>query len=328
VFVGVPADAAAAHATLVHARGVWTLPMLGYGDQTFPLRRDRERVTLAYRLPRGAQQGARDWYLVRLNFRARLGRRSGAGLAYVSALTNGRAAAQIKLEVARVRGRLHTTWSGVGLVDGRVERTTTGRTLDVRFANYLQLAGVRPGRNQLVFQYERYGNARFDRLRIIRDSGIEVSPLSPARLRLTVRLPSATVAVGDTFTVPFRLTNDGDRAAKEVVVTPQFAADALRLVGAPTRRFPLLPRSAEGAFRFKALAPGAYDVVLGVRSSTNRPAAVIRVPIQPAGAKGGIGAGAWLALLALLALLVGVTSVALRRGRRSPRAQSPTETSR
>jgi hypothetical protein len=281
------------------------------GEHRFPLRADVERVSVAYRLPAGAKQGAPDWYLVRLDLRLVLDPTSGNGLAYVSALTNGRAAAQVKLETRRGAAGLETTWSTVGLLDGRVERTTSARTIEVRFRNYLQLAGVKPGRNLLTFQLERYGDVKLRSVRILPDSGIEVSPLSPARVRLEVRLPEGEVAAGDRFTVRYRLTNAGDRAAHDVVVLPTFPESALRVVGAPERRHEVLRsgQQTSGALTFEALAAGRFEVALAVRSSANRPAALIDIPVRASGATASARGGIWvvvpLAALGAASLLTG-----------------------
>ncbi|MGH3033222.1 MAG: hypothetical protein ACRDON_01530 [Gaiellaceae bacterium] len=285
------------------------------GDQRFPLRADVERLSVAYRLPAGAEQGEPDWYLVRLHLRLALDPRSGNGLAYVSALTNGRAAAQVKLETRRGAAGLETTWSTVGLLEGRVERTTSARTIGVRFRNYLQLAGVRPGRNVLTFQLERYGVVQLRSLRILPDSGIEVSPLSPARVRLELTLPEGEVAAGDRFTVRYRLTNAGDRAAQDVVVLPSFPEGVLRVVGARERRYEALRGGdrAAGAFTFEALTAGRFQVALAVRSSANRPAALVEVSVQTPTTVSGRGTS-W--LVAPAATLTAAALLAARRLRR------------
>lgn len=304
VLAGLAAPAAQASAVLLA------------GDQRFPLQADVERLSTAYRLPAGAKQGEPRWYLVRLHLRLALDPGSGNGLAYVSALTNGRAAAQVKLETRRGAAGLQTTWSTVGLLNGRVERTTSARTIEVRFRNYLQLAGVKPGRNVLMFQLERYGAVKLRSVRILPDSGIEVSPLSPARVRLEVTLHEREIAARDRFAVRYRLTNAGERTARDVVVRPTFSKSALRVVGPRERRHEALRGGdrATGTLTFEALTAGRFQVALDVRSSANHPAALIEVRVQaPAAAVSGRG-GAW--VVALAAAVGAAALLAARRVRR------------
>jgi hypothetical protein len=230
----------------------------------------------------------------------------------VSGLTNGRAAAQIKFQVpSPASGDRRIVWSSVDLIRGRIERASSSRTVEVRFRNYLQLAGVRPGTNTFTVELERFGDVEVERLRIFDDSGVELTRLAPARLALEPALPAARVRAGDEFEVGFKLRNRGGRPARNVVVAVQFPSRALAPVGPAKRRAARVRRELVGAFRFRALRPGRYRLALGVRSSANRPLAVIDVPISDSRARPGrwrpvpIVAGALIAALGLLLLLAG-----------------------
>jgi hypothetical protein len=65
---------------------------------SFRLDRALERRSAPFILPARARQGPRVWYLIKLHFRISFSPRTGEGFAYVSGLTNGRSAAQIKFD--------------------------------------------------------------------------------------------------------------------------------------------------------------------------------------------------------------------------------------
>jgi hypothetical protein len=277
-----PVDAPARDTPVtVDADGRWTLARLGSGQLDVPVDRGPAAVTVRYRLPRGASQGPRTWYLIRLHFEITFAADSGPGIAYVSGLTNGRAAAQIKYRVTkRPNAAPEIRWSSVDLIRGRIERTAASRTVEVRFRNYLQLGGVRPGNNTLTVELERLRNVEVKRLRIFADSGIEVTRLAPAKLVLKPVLPVREVNAGEEFRVGFTLDNDGGRPARDVIVGVDFPRRVLTLLGPVDQRVARVRRRLTGSFRFRALRPGRYRLALAVRSSANRPLAVIDVPVS------------------------------------------------
>jgi hypothetical protein len=277
--------------------GLWTLSRLGAGG--LELDAPGEVEATRFRLPADAAQGHGRWYVIRLRFALTLAADSRPGLVYVSAATNGRTAAQVK---ARARqGEIE--WSSVGLIDGRVEGRARGRRIDVDFRNYLQIAGVRPGVNVLTVTLERVGPIRVERLHVFADSGIERTQVAPAEIELRLGLPRGEVRVGDEFELGYRLRNAGDRPAHDVVIAVDFPRGGLALLGASQARFPQLVRTAAGSFRFRALTEGRFRVALAARSSANRPAALVEVPVSGAES----GRFGYLALLAGAALLaVGV----------------------
>jgi hypothetical protein len=99
-------------------------------------------------------------------------------------------------------------------------------------------------------------------------------------------------------------------------VLPSFPEDVFRVVGARERRHEALRGGgrAAGAFTFEALTAGRFQVALAVRSSANRPAALIEVPVQvPAAAVSGRSTS-W--VVAPAAALGAATLLAARRLRR------------
>ena len=319
--LAVPAGAAPARPVTIDAPGVWTLERLGYDDGVVRgLRTHAERTSVLYRLPPHASQGPQSWYLIRLHFRLEFAPRTPAGIAYVSASTNGRAAAQIKFTVDRAPGRRQIRWSAVGIVHGSERGVTRKRAVELRYANYLQFGGVAPGENVLTFQLERLGPVQVERFRVFDDSGIELSPLSPASIELRPVLVPRAVRVGDEIEVGFRLRNNGERLATRLAVGVAADPRFLTLRGAPFRRLRPLAAgaSAEGSFRFVARRAGRTFVDFGARGSSNRPGARVAVRVEPratlarrVASYGRVTAG--VALFALSAALLAVARRSLPR---------------
>lgn len=332
----VAADAAPARAAwrrppvTIDAFGHWTLARLGLPALNLPTATARARVSVTYRLPAMAKQGPANWYLMNLHFRLTLARRSRSGLVYLYGDTDGRESAQIKFGTYRDRaGVLRTVWSSGDYIRGDLVRRTRSRTIEGRFENYLQFKGVRPGRNVLTISLERYGRVRVESLHIFRDSGITYSPIAPAKLRLHLALPQKKVHAGETFTIPFRISNHGDRAAHQVVLNEKFPPGALSRIDDTRTRFPTLKAPVSGKLRFRALHAGTFRLAIFVQSSANDPGSAIEVPVAPAPAS-ATGGWDWVGRATGAALLVvglALFAVARRRKRiassNSPLAGAP-----
>jgi hypothetical protein len=291
----IPAGASKSAAPqLIDTYGVWTLKRLGYGDRVLtprPPELDRSRRyrfgRVAYRLPRSARQGPQDWFRLHLRFRIRFTPGS-AGLAYVSASTSGRTCAQIKFVVSRER----VEWDARGMVDGSTRGATSDRSVGLRFANYLQYAGVRPGENDLVFQLVGFPDPDsleetqigVESVRVFADSAIVSTPDGPARLRLRVSLPTRPIALGDTFALPFRLTNVGDLPARRAWASAESTVPTVvESVGENrlARESILRNRSLSGRFLFRALRSGkARLFILGGSTTSNRPGTMVDVECE------------------------------------------------
>jgi hypothetical protein len=120
---------------------------------------------------------------------------------------------------------------------------------------------------------------RVERLYVFPDSGIERTRLGPAKIRLEPLLPSGDVRVGEEFELGFRVRNVGGRPARGVVVGVDLPPGALGAVGSGVSRFPRVNRVAVGSFRLRALEQGRFRIALAARSNSNRPVAVIDVPV-------------------------------------------------
>jgi hypothetical protein len=290
---GLVVAAAAAASTraprLIDGHGLWTLKRLGYGERAFGPRREFEPGKryrfgrVLYRLPKGARQGPEDWYIVRLRFRIRF-MPGSRGRIWLSADTRARTSAQIEFELSPDT----VGWSTVGWVDGSQSGRTTGRELELRFANYLRTAGVRGGVNALVFQVEGYpdrdvpgSSVGVESLRIYADSGIDFTPDDPAKLALSVGLPRGGARLGEPFEVPFAVENVGYPPARGVGAAAETTAPAV-VEGLGENRYTRdqLKRRASlrGRFRFRPLQPGRARLFVTAGSSTsNRPGMMIDV---------------------------------------------------
>jgi hypothetical protein len=302
--------------TTVDKPGRWTLPELGFDGFEVPVRGDRTKVTVHYRLPPGSRQGRDLWYVIRLHFAISLEPGSGAGEAWVSAVTNGYAGVLVKFK-RRGRDR-EVAWNSLDLIRGWVDGTTRSRRIGVDVNNYLPFRGVRPGRNSYTVTLRRAGALRIERLRVLEDSGLEVTRRGPARLALEPILPNQSIRPGERFKIGYRLRNVGDRDARQVVV--RIAADqhgGPRVIGSDRRRLGRVREGATGTFRLKAQQAGRYRLLLGADSSASHPRRAIEVPVVSAGRR---PAGRALRVAAAGALLVGgLVLLAMSRGRR----QSP-----
>jgi hypothetical protein len=310
--------ASAAAAPLVDELGRWSIARMGAGAIELPVDREVARRAVEFRLPRGARQGPRTWYLIRLRLAVELAPSTGRGTVLVSGSTNGRAAAQVEIEPRLGRGsRVWTWWSTVDLLKGFTARTVKSRRVVVNYLNYLQDRGVRRGLNRLTFQIEQYGKVRLSRAVVLPASGLEVSRLSPAQLDLDPIPPASGQVSGDVFPVGYRVRNSGDRVARRVAVEIESYSDDLAVEG--PRRIPLgaVGGQRAGDFRVRASRPGKYQ--LGMRVSAdnaNQPVAPITVSVgASAGVEGSSSAVPWPVVAGLLAFLLAAGGT--RRRRRS-----------
>jgi hypothetical protein len=261
---------------LVVGFGQHSLSSMGASDFVFPLDRALERKSVFFRLPSGARQGPDKWYLIRLHFRIVFKEEAGAGAVLLSGLTNGRSAAQIRFQYRRSSPRAPIYWSTLDYIRGLRRHRTQSRVIDVRFSNYLQYSGVRPKRNAFTVQYERFGDIHVESIRVFRDSGIAVTPLSPARLKIRIEDRPVRVAEGAEFPISYTVENIGGQLARDVVVTATTSTGIKQLSG-DVRRTPRLRASMHGTLHLKAVGAGPAAVLVLARSATNRPG--VRIPL-------------------------------------------------
>lgn len=324
--------AGAAGSALVAGYGTWTLARLGYGDLSVPGPRGgalRSSRSVTFRLPRGAHQGGRTWYIGRVFLTVHLAPTSGSGLAYASALSGRDAFAQIKLQIRRRRNRLITTWSTVGLITGPVRRTTAGRQIRISFANYLTYDSIRAGPRRIDFQVEQFGAARVASVDVGRRSGLRVTRTGPGAVAITARLRAAPARVNVPAVLDITLRNPGDLAVTNLTGHVEAAGAAVAGNGSfSVRRLPA-GRSVVQSVRLVPRKAGRLQVFVQVSSSANRAIHQLELEVRRAHGtprtkpdEGGGASPVALALAAIGALLIAAAGFAVRRMRRG--GASPT----
>jgi hypothetical protein len=291
----------------IKAFGLWTLKRLGYHGVDFSVepRAQRKTVTFRFRLPRGARQGPRNWYLTHLHFRIAFSRHSGSGRAYVEALTDGRGSAQIRFDVVRVGSHPVITSDSLGLVAGHVVKTSGALIRTMTFDNYNERGGVTPGINTLTLELEQYGDVRVDSLRFLQDTGIRYSPYSPARISLGVRVDHQRVIVKQLVKLNITVRNSGESTVKGGIVALDFSDNELQADRSTAQSLPTLRggSSVEETFYLRPLEPGLHQAYVEARAGLSRPVVPLRILAVPrsTGSSGGSRGWWWWLVPAVIA---------------------------
>lgn len=260
--------------------GLRTMKQLGYPELAIAPANNVTQSAAIFLLPDNAAQGPENWYLMRLHFQLDLAENTESGLAYVSAFTNERSAAQIEFEVFKVGDLFLIRWNTLDVIEGNKDYFTLSPSIEVFFNNYLQTTGVLPGTNTLSVSTETYGGIRLKRLTVFDDTGIEYTPLAPPELSIQLTLPKQQLIVGDTFLMEFDLKNRGDYPAKGVTIGVIYPKEAFRIRNQKSWRFPVVEKEAQGEFTLEALQPGRHQIIISTSSdSGGQPATVLEADI-------------------------------------------------
>lgn len=235
------------------------------------------------RRPRGHRgAGVRaDPRLVRLHALVDFAPGTRRSLAYLTGATNGRTASLTRLVVAPGNGPVH--WSSFDQLDGLVTRTTPGRRVEVINENFLQFGGVRPGVNTLSFAVDQLRSARVRAVRILPDSGIEITGDGPAELTADASVSRAGVRVGEPFHVRVVVANPSRRPASQIRAHLDVDGTVVSPVGATSRRLRDLPPDgrASATFALRARRKGDSRLAVTVDSASASPTAAVPVRIAP-----------------------------------------------
>lgn len=284
----VQAPSAAGQSVLLDSTGMWTLHDLGYSDIVLPAGGGtsvdapsglptRLTAPVTYLLPESAAQGPDLWYIVHFHFEIEFQEDTQGGTAEIFTMINFDdsppfgAGASVQFNPIVRDGSLAVDWNTLGLTDGRQTGTAGSRQIEMRASNYISNGGVVPGENSLVFAVREYEGAKIATLHVFDDTSIEVTPLSPPQLSVEVTPRWEPPAKGgDTFEVPYTVTNVGGWPAKDVVTGVSYPEDLLRLVEENAVTTPLLDggEQASGAFKFEALSSGQFDITVRVQGQT------------------------------------------------------------
>jgi hypothetical protein len=234
-----------------------------------------EKSTFSFDFPKDAAQGPRIWYVLHLHFEVVLAPDSD-GIVLVSASTNERTAAQVEIEARPGQPMAH---SAISLIDGRTRTVADSRSADVRFSNYLQQEGVRPGPVRFSVSAETLGGARVERLTVFDDSALEATTNAPYTLSLTpASAVTPTPVAGKRFSVKYSLGVQNGRNVSGVAVNAS-TSDGLQIVGSRDEDIGQLAQSYDGKFTFLAAEAGEYEIHLRAKSDSNHPAATVRVRV-------------------------------------------------
>ena len=313
---GSPA-AAASRVVTIDSPGVWTLKRLGYGE--IVLRGDdrnaHDRASVVYRLPAGVAQGRGGWYLLRLHYVAQLARDPASGTFNVAAATNGRTSGSTIFTVGRKRGRIVVRADDLGLVRGSEIRQSSSLRQEIFFENYLAIKGVRPGANTLTFEVTSNSIPLVETVRILADTGIELSRLGPASIDLGVHVPDRDIRVGDEFRVEFQLRHERGRLVDDATFEVAYPPGAFEVVGGRRRTLRWMSREPlRGSFELRPLRRGQLPLEVRAEAAGGLPSARTAVHVRERDRRDARDA-LWLAL-PLGAVLVGALAVGMRRRRK------------
>lgn len=267
--------AAATEPPLINGRGLWSLERLGYGAQRLTSADVRPGfgpgieiagVELPFRLPAGASQGPRDWYLIKLHYRLELDEKSEPGLVTLYSSSNGRTMAALDFRVLKSGSPPLVRGSAVRL-GGRqlhIERKTTWKGV---FTNYFQIGGVRPGKSSLTLTVSQEDGAHFKSLDVFADSGILVSPNGPSAVRVIPSLSDRDIRVDERFRVGFTVHSIGEAATANGSKI-SISAPKLRVVGPRSVNLKAIPvgKRASGSFTLVSPREGTFPVTLRFQS--------------------------------------------------------------
>jgi hypothetical protein len=263
------AAAAPAGAPLLHGFGFWSLARLGGRDVVLaPAAAPSASWQTRFALPPHSRQGNAGWYVVRLHFRLALPALRPGAHVQVRAETDGAPSAELDFRVRR-RGFVELVRTDVGVITGTRVVRSLGRTQEVRFANYLQDAGVRPGTNTLTLSVSRNALARGVSVRFRPDTGLGRIHGSPARV--SARVPAVVrLPLGRRTPLVVALRNSGGAAAS-VDVRLVVPGDAFRVAQPHAHVAGLRPHaSARATFLLEPLRAGRFQLwVVGTTTSNH-----------------------------------------------------------
>jgi hypothetical protein len=270
---------------------------------------------LRFIAPAGAKQGPDTWFMLRMTATATFAPAAGdGGSVLLSALTNGKAAAQIEFYPERDgTGSRTVAWESADLIHGSTDGRQHGRSARVEFENYLQLRGIHGGENQLVLQAERFGGAAVESVVIEPSSGVYMTPVGPVSLSVDAEFTDDSVSVGEPTELQVQVVNHSPRDAKNVEVTVAPQSPHLFTESGVSRKVSRLDRVATSRFVVGSSKPGTMRIGIRAEDALGNAAngfASTRVDASERASDLALRLGASAALTALLI----VAYVTTRRG--------------
>ncbi len=166
---------------MIEGQGHVTFESLGWTDDVL-VTADSASPKVRFRLPEGAAQGDPLWYGVELSYEW-LGSPGQFGdYAFLYGRWNERAFYQLKIKrVSELDPGFH--WSMVDLVNGASYGYETGDRFIAKSTNFVQIASVRPGLNEISLSLGLLDAGNRDiQVLVKKESRVVVTPLQPTRL--------------------------------------------------------------------------------------------------------------------------------------------------
>jgi hypothetical protein len=259
---------------------VWTLEGLGF--DTADLTKLSALPRLSFDLPADARQGPSEWYVFHLHYSIDFDPLS-FGHGSLSVLTNDRAASQVTFDTVADQPPRYST---VGLVSGYVAAQADGYTVEDRYANYLQLDGVKPGRNEMVVGLEVEPSVRLNHLTIFGDSFLERTSATP--YTLDVRMPNGInrkLQSGKPFSVPYTISAAAGRVVPDVKVRSD-VSNGLHVVGPIVQSIGDVSGEWSGSFEYEAEEKGRFQITLTARGAGfNQPQQTVELTVGEHGSE-------------------------------------------
>lgn len=245
------------------------------------------RVTVPFTLP--SPTGDSDaWYVVRLS--ANLILTGQAGATALVASTNDRVVNQVEL---RGRGG-ETKLFYNGYVTGPHTELISGRVVRVSYENYVQLKGVKAGRNELLLLLDQFDGRLVERADIDVDrTAIVMTSIHPEQLRLKVPVEPVVIPQGSVRRIPVVLERRGQRPDKAAAISFSVPKGLLVENQAYGEAGPV-SKGMNSFVDVSAPETGSFTVGVDVKGGYNDPSALVRVLVVPAkndGARYAVGLG-------------------------------------
>jgi hypothetical protein len=253
---------------LIDTLGQTTLADLGVGDVVLTEFTEQSVAVGEYYLQDDSTQGPEVWYRLWMHARLSLSEASGNGTAYVSAFTNDRSVAQIRLQTMHFADNWLIMWDTLDLHTGSKLHFTMSPDIELEFRNYLQDSGVIPGLNTLSVGFSATDEVQLNSITLHDDSAIERTKESPPQLVLKVDLPRDDVEVGDIVSLSVNVRNTGVLAARNVTVAVAHPGNSMIVHGGETKYFPTLLNKEDITFDLEWTEPGKHEFDIYVQSGS------------------------------------------------------------
>ena len=236
-----------------------TLDNLGYGHLNVPVQHEiNKSEPISIPLPEGSTQGPNDWWLLYGHFTVEFAPDSGPGIIWISGATNDRIAIQLKIVAPQYSNGFMS--HQVELLNGSSRQFTLSPTQTYGIANFLQLNGVKPGSNELVFQLRQTGDVQIRKLVIHDDTAMIRIPLGPPKLKLDAIFPREELIVGSQFPFDLQLASNG-WPVKSLAIEIRDPEEAFQIEDVSQRTIKRLFGTHLLSYKVTPLKPGAHHLV-------------------------------------------------------------------